>query len=106
MDMRRTRMESPAPPVAVKADDAQLRQFRRYARVLAARYPALQSGMDGQDVEQTALVAAWQAIPKYDGSSRFVPFVQQRMRWAVIEFVRARTLAEQEDVRRMPLNEP
>lgn len=92
-------------PRPEKVTDAELRKFSTYARMLAARYPHPGEGVDERDVEQQAMVAAWEAIAQFKGNSRgrIVPFVQQRMRWRVIDFVRIRTRGERLEAERAPL---
>lgn len=76
------------PPVS----DREIAQFEGYARMLAGRYRFSGSGGDRQDVEQVALIACWKALDQFDPSwgGKLGPFVRERMKWRVLDYVRIR----------------
>jgi DNA-directed RNA polymerase specialized sigma24 family protein len=82
-------------------------RFEAYARMLAAKYAYLGSGADEQDVEQTAIVAAWKALEEHNPRRGLSvePFVKERMRFAVVSFVEMRTGQARLERRTIPLIE-
>jgi RNA polymerase sigma factor (sigma-70 family) len=84
-----------------------LRQFERYARHLARRFPFKGSGSDEQDVAQEAMIAAWQALEAFDGRGRLAAFVRERMYLRVLDYVRMRQASGQRRAERdtWPLEE-
>ena len=109
--MRRDRIAADMPIRAQEAIgavgklDDPIKPFRPYARMLAGRYWATKSGVDQDDVEQTALVAAWEAIRYWEDTRppnvSKVACVQARMRWRVLDLVEPQNNTERQDIQRL-----
>jgi DNA-directed RNA polymerase specialized sigma24 family protein len=80
--------------------------YMDYARRLARQYRYSRPGADSADVEQEALIAAWDALERWNRPGVPArPFVCERMRWRVIDFVRVRSDRERADASRLPLRD-
>jgi DNA-directed RNA polymerase specialized sigma24 family protein len=97
----RERRREEARASLIRPSGDELREFMSYARLLGVKYGSVGNGADASDVEQIAMIAAWDAVRVCGAEERpFVGFVKRRMRWRVIDFVRLRTQDRQRQLER------